>query len=80
MRRATRFLCFLTVLACVVAVRGAPAPTSSATLIVTGGTVVTMDAAQRVLSPGAVAIRGTDIVAVGPTSGDPKGQPERHGH
>ena len=32
-------------------------------LIVTGGTVVTMDAARRVLTPGAVAIDGADIVA-----------------
>jgi len=34
------------------------------TLIVTGGTVVAMDAGGRVLSPGAVAIDGRDIVAV----------------
>jgi 5-methylthioadenosine/S-adenosylhomocysteine deaminase len=33
-------------------------------LIVTGGTVVTVDSAARVLSPGAVAIDGRDIVAV----------------
>jgi len=33
-------------------------------LIVTGGTVATMDGAGRVLSPGAVAIDGRDIVAV----------------
>src|SRR3954470_10536370 len=33
-------------------------------LIVSGGTVVTMDRAGRVLSPGAVAIDGRDIVAV----------------
>ncbi len=33
-------------------------------LIVTGGTVVTMDAAGRVLSPGAVAIDGRDIVGI----------------
>jgi 5-methylthioadenosine/S-adenosylhomocysteine deaminase len=33
-------------------------------LIVTGGTVVTVDRAGRVLSPGAVAIDGRDIVAV----------------
>jgi 5-methylthioadenosine/S-adenosylhomocysteine deaminase len=33
-------------------------------LVVTGGTVVTMDAAGRVLPNGAVAIDGTDIVAV----------------
>jgi 5-methylthioadenosine/S-adenosylhomocysteine deaminase len=34
-------------------------------LVVSGGTVVTMDGARRVLSPGAVAIDGADIVAVG---------------
>ncbi len=34
-------------------------------LVVTGGTVVTMDGAGRVLSPGAVAIEGRDILAVG---------------
>jgi 5-methylthioadenosine/S-adenosylhomocysteine deaminase len=34
-------------------------------LIVTGGTVLTMDADTRVVGPGAVAIDGRDIVAVG---------------
>jgi 5-methylthioadenosine/S-adenosylhomocysteine deaminase len=34
-------------------------------LLVTGGTVVTMDQARRVLSPGAVAIDGSDIIAIG---------------
>src|SRR5512132_1534009 len=33
-------------------------------LVITGGTVVTIDRAGRVLSPGAVAIEGRDIVAV----------------
>jgi 5-methylthioadenosine/S-adenosylhomocysteine deaminase len=33
-------------------------------LVITGGTVVTMDSAGRVLTPGAVAIDGRDIVAV----------------
>ncbi len=41
-----------------------PARPADATIVITGGTVVTMDPARRVLSPGAVAIRGTDIVAV----------------
>ncbi|HEX2311250.1 MAG TPA: amidohydrolase family protein, partial [Vicinamibacterales bacterium] len=36
-----------------------------ADLLITGGTVVTVDASRRVLAPGAVAIRGADIVAVG---------------
>jgi 5-methylthioadenosine/S-adenosylhomocysteine deaminase len=34
-------------------------------LIVTGGDVVTMDGSRRVVSPGAVAVDGRDIVAVG---------------
>jgi 5-methylthioadenosine/S-adenosylhomocysteine deaminase len=40
-----------------------PAP-KRATLVVTGGTVITMDPQRRVLSPGAVAIDGRTIVAV----------------
>jgi 5-methylthioadenosine/S-adenosylhomocysteine deaminase len=36
----------------------------SVSLIVTGGTVITMDGERRVLSPGAVAVDGADIVAV----------------
>jgi 5-methylthioadenosine/S-adenosylhomocysteine deaminase len=35
-------------------------------LLVTGGTVVTMDGQRRVIQDGAVAIRGDSIVAVGP--------------
>ena len=35
-------------------------------LLVTGGTVVTMDAERRVIADGAVAVRGDAIVAVGP--------------
>jgi len=42
----------------------APAAPRRATLVVTGGTVVTMDGQRRILSPGAVAIDGTTIVAV----------------
>ena len=34
-------------------------------LVLTGGTVVTMDGGRRVLSPGAVAVDGTRIAAVG---------------
>jgi len=36
-----------------------------ASLVVTGGVVLTVDDARRVLTPGAVAIQGTEIVAVG---------------
>ncbi|MBN1582899.1 MAG: amidohydrolase family protein [Anaerolineae bacterium] len=34
--------------------------------LLTGGVVVTMDGERSVFDPGAVAVRGTDIVAVGP--------------
>ncbi len=36
----------------------------SVALVITGGTVVTMDGARRIVSPGAVAIDGRDIVAI----------------
>lgn len=50
----------------------APAATRAATkqpvdLLVTGGTIITMDSARRILTDGAVAIRGDRIVAVGPS-------------
>lgn len=37
-------------------------------LLITGGTVVTMDSTRRVLDDGALAIAGDSIVAVGPTA------------
>jgi 5-methylthioadenosine/S-adenosylhomocysteine deaminase len=40
------------------------APRRSVSLVIKGGTVVTMDPAGRVLAPGALAIDGRDIVAV----------------
>ncbi|HXZ20339.1 MAG TPA: amidohydrolase [Candidatus Acidoferrales bacterium] len=40
----------------------------STDLLITGGTVVTMDASHRVLQDGAVAVHETQIVAVGPRS------------
>ena len=43
---------------------GAQTP-RAVSLVVTGGTVVTMDAARRVIAGGAVAIDGARIVAVG---------------
>ncbi len=45
--------------------RASQASVDTVAVIVTGGTVVTMDDARRVLSPGAVAIEGDSIVAVG---------------
>jgi 5-methylthioadenosine/S-adenosylhomocysteine deaminase len=43
-----------------------PAAQVPGTLVITGGTVITMDAGRRVLTPGAVAISGPNIAAVGP--------------
>jgi 5-methylthioadenosine/S-adenosylhomocysteine deaminase len=37
---------------------------SAVSLIITNGIVITVDGARRILNPGAVAINGTDIVAV----------------
>ena len=39
-----------------------------ADLLVTGGTVVTMDASRAILDDGAVAVKGDTIIAVGPRS------------
>src|SRR5262245_33848374 len=41
-------------------------PRRAIAVVVTGGTVVTENATRQILSPGAVAIDGTDIVDVGP--------------
>ncbi|MCE2942410.1 MAG: amidohydrolase family protein [Gemmatimonadota bacterium] len=43
------------------------APKPVVDLLVTGGTVITMDATRRILDDGAIAIRGDRIVAVGPS-------------
>ena len=37
-------------------------------LVITGGIVVTVDGARHIFNPGAVAIDGTDILAVGPVA------------
>jgi len=50
--------------ACVSAVTAQPAR-RTISLVVTGGTVVTENATRQIVSPGAVAIDGTDIVEVG---------------
>ena len=63
MHRLRSFL--LAVVACSVVLLAQVAAPQAVDLLITGGTVVTVDASRRVLSPGAVAIRGADIVAVG---------------
>jgi 5-methylthioadenosine/S-adenosylhomocysteine deaminase len=55
----------ISLIACITALAVAAAPAQrKVSLIVTGGTIVTVDGAGRVLAPGAVAIDGRDIVAV----------------
>src|SRR6476646_5565450 len=58
-----RFLTALVVMFALVAVSAQPAR-RRVSLIVAGGTVLTQDAAHRILTPGALAIDGTDIVDV----------------
>ncbi|MFQ3589583.1 MAG: amidohydrolase [Chloracidobacterium sp.] len=48
--------------------RGQTRPTEAVDLLVRGGTVVTMDAQRRVIPNGFVAVRGSQIVAVGETA------------
>ena len=59
-----RLLAVATALAASLAAVSAQNAPRQVVLIVTGGTVVTMDAAGRIVPNGAVAIDGTDIVAV----------------
>jgi 5-methylthioadenosine/S-adenosylhomocysteine deaminase len=47
-------------------VQGATPQKERVDLLVSGGTVITMDAGKRVIEDGAVAVRGDTIVAVGP--------------
>src|SRR6185369_7912694 len=55
----------LTLLAAIAAtLAAAQGPRRAVSLIVTNGTVVTVDAARRVIERGAVAVDGRDIVAV----------------
>ncbi|HEX8160681.1 MAG TPA: amidohydrolase [Pyrinomonadaceae bacterium] len=69
-RRHMRLLFFALPLLAVVFHRAAPSGSAAAApapvdLLVRGGTVVTMDAARRVIEDGAVAVKGGRVVAVG---------------
>ena len=64
MHRSRVFVLCAVVTCTAVLAAQAPAP-QPVDLLITGGTVITIDASRRVLTPGAVAIRGGDIVAVG---------------
>jgi 5-methylthioadenosine/S-adenosylhomocysteine deaminase len=57
-------LALILVLAAVAASCGHPSR-RQVSLVITGGDVVTIDPHRRILSPGAVAVDGTDIVAIG---------------
>lgn len=63
MRRSALLLAVL-----LLPVAAAPVRREPADLLITGGTVATVDANFSVYSPGAIAVRGGEIVAVGPAA------------
>src|SRR6185295_14910323 len=63
--RAMKVLWSGTIVVAVLAVVSAQPARRSVALVVVGGTVITENAARAILSPGAVAIDGADIVEVG---------------
>ena len=63
--KSLRFAFLLSVAVAVSALAQTP---KQADLIVTGGIVVTVDRARNIYNPGAIAIDGTTIVAVGPAA------------
>jgi 5-methylthioadenosine/S-adenosylhomocysteine deaminase len=65
--RSTSILTLLAIAGVVAAAAAQNAP-QAVTMIVAGGIVVTVDGARNVYDPGAVAIDGTSIVAVGPAA------------
>lgn len=71
MKRITAFQLYASAFICGYAALHFPPAANArekADLIVSGGTVVTMDAQRRVIADGAVAVRGDSIVAVGSTT------------
>lgn len=64
----TSLLAALPLLALLACADGDPSDRESIDILITGGTVITMDSTRRVLDDGAVAIRADRIVAVGPSS------------
>ena len=63
-----RLLVFALVAVALVVALFAQSGSREASIIVTNGTVVTMNPSRQVIQNGAVAIDGTDIVAIGPTA------------
>jgi 5-methylthioadenosine/S-adenosylhomocysteine deaminase len=64
----SRHLVFAFITAWLLTLTVSAQPSAVADLVITGGTVVTMDGSRRVLTPGAVAIVNTEIAAVGPAA------------
>ena len=60
-----RFLATIVALACGLVALSAQTGQRAVSLLITNGTVVTVDGTGRVIQNGAVAVDGTDIVAVG---------------
>jgi 5-methylthioadenosine/S-adenosylhomocysteine deaminase len=59
-----KFVAGLLALVALCAIAAAQAPRRAVSLIVIGGTVITENATHHILTPGAIAINGADIVAV----------------
>lgn len=66
--KPTPLLSALTLLALLACADDGAAGRESVDILITGGTVITMDSTRRVLDDGAVAIRADRIVEVGPSS------------
>ena len=58
---------------CAQAAPEAPKQPESVDLLITGGTIVTMDAGRRVIENGEIAVRGDSIYMIGPAPLFPKG-------
>lgn len=67
-RRSSVFVGRALVLLCLLSLAPSTLAQEKVDLLITGGTVITMDAQRRVLDDGAVAVRADSIVAVGPRS------------
>lgn len=67
-QRSSVFVGGALVLLCLLSLAPSTLAQEKVDLLITGGTVITMDAQRRVLDDGAVAVRADSIVAVGPRS------------
>lgn len=67
-QRSSVFVGGALVLLCLLSLAPSTLAQEKVDLLITGGTVITMDAQRRVLDDGAVAVRADSIIAVGPRS------------